>query len=350
MLRSLIAYVSFLIAIAFALLPNMGTAHAEMPFEAWLSVATVSVDQQIDSQMERSRQSFELAAQSVAERFDQVIQQCRLGMGGARGSQLVCAVELLEQLRESGVAGVLAPAKNWGFPAEYYVQKRQTVVSSEQKRHPQGQTKITVLEQANRGLRQRVANDETVVKIGESVYRRAEPLVLAASRGWDRLMKLAAASHRSAVANHSFVVQPAVEVQPATQLQPATQPQPAVENLAMDSKFESKLDSYWEYYSACDRWEVTLQSIRTTGSAAAPQRSEVDMLKRCWRALSNSAQAKLNWLTSKVRHLADACLKSIEPQYLILEFECVENLDHSDGPQSQTPSHPSVAEVPHSNH
>lgn len=344
MLRSLIAYVSFLIAIAFALLPNMRTAHAEMPFEAWLSVATVSVDQQIDSQMERSWQSFELAAQSVAERSDQVIQQCRLGMGGARGSQLVCAVELLDQLCESGVAGVLAPAKNWGFPAEYYVLKRQTVVSSEQKRHQQGQTNITVLEQANRGMRQRVANNVTVVKIGESVYRRAEPLVQTASRGWDGLMKLAAASHRSAVANHFFEVQPAVEVQPATQAQPA------VENLAMDSKFESKLDSYWEYYSACDRWEVTLQSSRTTGSAATPQRSEVDMFKRCWHALSNSAQAKLNWLTSKVRHLADACLKSIEPQYLILEFECVENLDHSDGPQSQTPSHPSVAEVPHSNH
>lgn len=338
MLRSLIAYVSFLIAIALALLPNMGAAHAEMPFEAWLSVATDSLGQQIDSQMERSRQSFELAAQSVAERFDHVIQQCRLGMGGARGSQLVCAVELLEQLRESGVAGVLAPAKNWGFPAECYVLKRQTVVSSEQERHPLGQTKITVLEQANRGLRQRVAIKETVVRIGESVYRRAEPLVQTARRGWDGLMKLTAAAHRSAVANHPF------EVQTATQVQPAT------ENLVMDSKFESKLDSYWENYSACDRWEVTLQSSRTTGSAATPQRSEVDMFKSCWRELFNSAQAKLNWLTSKVRHLTDACLKSIEPQYLILDFECVENLDPSDGPESQTPSHPSVAEVPHSNH
>jgi len=108
---------------------------------------------------------------------------------------------------------------------------------------------------------------EAMDRLEEAVYRPAQPLVQAANRVWDRLAAMSTEQDRAETSDS--------RVQ-------------APEKSALGS---------------------------TTGSFA------VGVLMDYWLEVSNSAQAKLNWLTSKVRHIAEACLKSIEPQFLNLELD-----------------------------
>ena len=95
MLRSLIAPLSFLLlALALTVLSTPRTANAEMPFEGWLSFAADSLDQQIDEQVKLSWKSFQSISQCAAENFDHMLDQCRMGVAGSRGRQLVRLIDL----------------------------------------------------------------------------------------------------------------------------------------------------------------------------------------------------------------------------------------------------------------
>jgi len=306
MLRSLIAHVFFLFAITATLLAGQQSARAEMPFEAWLSVAADSIDQQIEQQKESSWQSLRSMGQITADSFDDVMDQCRMGVGGKRGLQLVQAIDLFVELRDSGVAGVVASEKNYELPRCGLVQGDARSNQSRELKATMAPVAETVEENfstlLSRGsaglslLADLVAQaKETIARLEEEAYRPVEPLVRAAHRAWDRLT--------------SFADQDLAEVS--------------------DSSEETEESS-------------TLSDASNT--------LEASVFAGYLQEVSHSAEAKLHWLTSKVRHIAEACLKSIEPQFLILEFDFVNDGLPADEAQEEVPSHPSVAELPHFTH
>ena len=290
MLRSLIAHALFFIAIVASPLTGLQSARAEMPFEAWLSMAADSIDHQISQQIELPWQTLGLMGQRTTEGFDHVMNQCRMGVGGTRGLQFVRLIDLLVELRDSGVAGVVAPRKNWNFPAENFELQRCRIVQGERRSHQSqnleeamAPTSISVTEKVSAFLGHGNAGrqllyqftqlasqaKEAMDQLEEEVYRPAQPLVQAANRAWDRLM--------------------------ATSLE-------------RDQDLAETSDS---------RSEPLEKSELSDASGSF----EAGQLTDFWLEVSNSAQAKLNWLTSKVRHIAEACLKTIEPQFLALEFD-----------------------------
>jgi len=315
MLRSLIAHALFFFAIAASPLTGLQSARAEMPFEAWLSMAADSIDHQISQQIELPWQTLGLIGQRTTEGFDRVMDQCRMGVGGSRGLQFVRLIDLLVELRDSGVAGVVGQRKNWNFPAENFELQRCRVVRGERQSHQSlnleeatAPTSISATEKVSAFLGHGNAGrqllhlftqlasqaKEAMDQLEEEVYRPAQPLVQAANRVWDKFMATSSGENRAEV-------------------------------LGSDAQPPRK----------------------NTISDAAPK---AGVLSAYMVEVSNSAQARLNWLTSKVRHVAEACLKSIEPQFLILEFDNGENIRPAEGGQWKTPSHPSVAELPHSTH
>ena len=292
MLRSLIAHVFFLFATVAISMSGLQSARAEIPFEAWLSVAAESFDQQIYQQIELPRQTFQLLSKRTAASFGRVMDQCRMGVGGTRGLQLVRAVDLLVELRDSGVAGAFTSKKNWNFPAENFELQAHRLPLS---RSSQDFGRMTN-EQPNRLTKSATKSvkkyrpwhfllgpdgghrlvhtalarlgrhtNEAVDRLEEAVFGSAEPLILAASREWDRLTASTAHKDRADLS-----------------------------------------DSHQETPEKSALWEAS----KTFGPS---------VLMSYYLEVSNSAQAKLNWLTSKVRHIVEACLKRIEPQFLILE-------------------------------
>lgn len=284
MLRSLIAHVFFLFATVAIALTSAQSAHAEMPFEfaLWLNVATDSLDHQIDQEMQLQRQTLDLVFQRTAEGVERLMDQCRTGVGGRRGLQLVRVIDLLVELGDSGVAGVVAPAKNWNFPEENYEFRRRRVVQGNVQPRPKSKAVVSPIAEnfsvalGHGGLAQRF--DDTLARLAtrareemdrfeEAVYRPAEPLVQVASRAWGKLVAGSAGQNRAEV---------------------------SVSGEATPNK-----------------------SMLSDGFSAF----KIGELMSYWVEVSNSAQAKLNWLTSKVRHIAEAYLESIEPQFLILQLD-----------------------------
>ena len=315
MLRSLIAHALFFIAIVASPLTGLQSARAEMPFEAWLSMAADSIDHQISQQIELPWQTLGLMGQRTTEGFDHVMNQCRMGVGGTRGLQFVRLIDLLVELRDSGVAGVVAPRKNWNFPAENFELQRCRIVQGERRSHQcrnlkeaMAPTSISVTERvsaflghgnAGRQLLHQFTQlasqaKEAMDQLEEEVYRPAQPLVQAANRVWDKFTATSRGENQTEVSDSAA--------------------QAPGENTISD---------------------------------AAPK---AGVLSAYMVEVSSSAQARLNWLTSKVRRIAEACMKSVEPQFLILEFDNLENRWLGDGFEGEILSHPSVAELPHATH
>ena len=317
MLRSLIAHALFFIAIVASPLTGLQSARAEMPFEAWLSMAADSIDHQISQQIELPWQTLGLIGQRTAESFDHVMDQCRMGVGGNRGVQFVRLIDLLVELRDSGVAGVVPPRKNWNFPAENFELQRIKLVQGDRRSHQWqkleeavapvsrsvGENISTVLGHGNTGrpllqiarLKQLASQaKEAMDQLEEEVYRPAQPLVQAANRVWDKFTATSRGENQTEVSDSAA--------------------QAPGENTISD---------------------------------AAPK---AGVLSAYMVEVSSSAQARLNWLTSKVRRIAEACMKSVEPQFLILEFDNLENRWLGDGFEGEILSHPSVAELPHATH
>ena len=289
MLRSLIAHVFFLFAIAATSLAGLQSARAEIPFEAWLSVAADSLDHQIAQQIELPWQTLGSIGRRTAKSFDRVMDQCRMGVGGTRGLQLVRVIDLLVELRDSGVAGVVAPTKNWNFPAENYELQQCRMVKGDLRSQPCRELKAEVspksaaiVENFSAVLRHGSVGQqlfqtawlaglaahakEAIVRLEEAVFSPAEPLVQAANRAWEKLTAM-----------------------------------PDQNRAEVSDKCEKTAEI------------STLSDVSTT--------FEAGVFASYWTDVSNSAQAKLNWLTSKVRHIAEAYLRSIEPQFLILELD-----------------------------
>ena len=289
MLRSLIAHVFFLFAMAAISSAGLPSARAEMPLEAWLSMAADSLDQQISQQTELSWQELDAIGQRAAESFGRVMDQCRMGVGGRRGLQLAQAIDLLVGLRKSGVTRVVAPAKNFSCPAESFEDQRCRIVLGNARSHQLLDSKAaappisaSVVEnlsailgrksEAHRLIHSTLTqlatqSNDAVAQLEEAVYGPAEPLVQAAGQAWDQWMTASADRNRAQLSDSSLKT----------------------------------------------REKSTLSDVSG--------RSVPGLLMNYWLEVSNFAQAKLNWLTSKVRHFAKAYLKSIEPQFLILEFD-----------------------------
>ncbi len=269
MLRSMITRVIFLIAIAASALFSVPSARAEMPFKAWLAVAVDSLDHQIGQQNELSLETFGLLHRRAKENFDRILNQCRIGVGGTRGLQLVRMIDLFVELRDSGVAGLLASSKNWNCPLENYVLQRCPMVQANAPalQRPVVEKFSAALEHCRSARRlfhsalarlSAQANTQ-MARLEMEVYRPAQSLVQAVSQPWGKWKVTATDQNRPVLAESRNM--------------------PVADNF-----LSAKMVSYWQ-------------------------------------EVSHFAQAKLNWLTSKVRHIAEACLKGIEPQFLILEFE-----------------------------
>ncbi len=285
MLRSKIARVIFIIAISIPSLTSLQSAQAEMPFDAWMTVAIDSVDHQINRQYQRPWATIEYLRRRTQQNLDRVLNQCRMGVGGTRGLQLVRGIELLEELRNVGVAGILSPAKNWNFPLENHELHRNRIVQGDELSlydpvlqtavHGTGGTLSTVLTQCCSGQRLfQTALDQITTEankqmasLREEVFRPTQPLVQTVIQPWEKW-------------NVASADQKRVELVLALR-------EPSAEQSFSGILAPFKLAS----------------------------------LERYWLDVSNFAQAKLNWLTSKARHIAEACLKSIEPQFLALEHK-----------------------------
>ncbi len=289
MLRSLIAHVFILIALAVIPLACPQSARAATPLEAWLRVAADSLDQQIAQQMQLPWQALDLMGQRTAERFDRVMDQCRMGAGGTRGMQLVRVIDLLVELRESGVTGVVAPAKNWNFPAEHFVLQRRKIVQENSRSSQVRGCKAAappistaVIMKASVLLEQIITDrrffptalarlatqtNTTADRLAAAVCDPAEPLVQAARQAWDQLVVASADQKRAGLS------------------------------------------------------DLSVEKPKKSTLSQASVKTQTSVLVRDWLEVSHSAQAKLNWLTSKVRHIAEACLKRIEPEFLILKVK-----------------------------
>lgn len=289
MLRSLIAHVFFLFATAAIAIAGHQSARAEMPFETWLSVAADSLDQKIGQQMELSWKSLDAIGQRTAESFDRVLDQCRMGVAGRRGMQFVRAIEILVKLRDSGAARVVAPAKNWNFPEENCeLQRCRVAQDTGESLHRQDskaassliaskvvknfsvlRRQVCVSHRLLRTTLSRLAiqTNHAADRIEEAVLGPAEPLVLATTQAWDQWIAAPAKQHPAELS------------------------------------------------------ELSLQNQEKSTLSEASGGWSASFLINYWLEVSNSAQAKLNWLTSKVRHIAEDCLESIKPQFLILELD-----------------------------
>ena len=286
MLRSLIAHVFFLFAAVGSSLAGAQSARAEVPLEfaTWLNVATDFLDHQIGQELELPWRTLDSVVQSTAEGYGCLVHQCRLGVGGTRGLQLVHAIDLVEELRHSGVAGVVTPAKNWNFPAENFELQSYKIVQGNVRSKQSSELKAEVspvvavfsnaighASSAQRSLLNGLARlatqvNEQMDRLEKEAYRPAEPLVRSASRAWENLVASASSQRRDEVFDW--------------QDEPSAKSSPSKSSATFDT---STILSYWQ-------------------------------------EVSNFAQAKLNWLTSKVRHIVENGLKSIEPQFLILEL------------------------------
>ena len=83
--------------------------------------------------------------------------------------------------------------------------------------------------------------------------------------------------------------------------------------------------AYWDYYGDCEHWNVVLTPVETASSVetASPRNWRVFP----FRTVSDFVTAKLNSLTSNLRHFTKFCLKQVEPEFLRLEFDSVEEHD-----------------------
>jgi len=266
MLRSLIAHALFFIAVVASPLTGLQSARAEMPFEAWLSMAADSIDHQISQQIELPWQTLGLIWNFPAENFE--LQRIKLVQGDRRSHQWQKLEEAVAPVSRSvgeNISTVLGHG-NTGRPL----------------------LQIARLKQLARQAK------EAMDQLEEEVYRPAQPLVQAANRVWDKFTATSRGENQTEVSDSAA--------------------QAPGENTISD---------------------------------AAPK---AGVLSAYMVEVSSSAQARLNWLTSKVRRIAEACMKSVEPQFLILEFDNLENRWLGDGFEGEILSHPSVAELPHATH
>ena len=246
--------------------------------------------------------------QAVKQPLNEALNYCYLGVAGNTGTRIAAAVDVVKmtchtKLANQAMYKFASSSKESSKGITVSDDVAQRVIKQPQSRH------FSTLK--------RVVLKDAFAPITEAHELLNRTAVYAATK----IRRITDATDRE----RRKVLDQLAQVAQVAQLVQLAQHFDAVSWIADASPTGNADQAYWDYYGDCEHWNVVLASAEPESSAAMSVRGNWRVFP--YREVSNFVAAKLNGLSSNLQHFTRYCLKQIEPDFLKLEFDLVEDYD-----------------------